>query len=340
MPISRREFLISTSLAVLATNKLLRAEPTPLYTELDPDCPPDAFDQTMQYLRGMRGNEKPLSAEDKLKNGRAWLAGAEVTDLGEGEKSSWMQLPNSGVLLRVLEPAGRPKGAILAIHGGGWALGTALSDEKRNWQLARLTQAVVVSPDYRLAPEHPFPAGPDDCEATARWLLDNPWKLSDLAITGGSAGSHLAALTLCRLAPQERTRFKRAVLFYGVYNLGRNKVWREGDNADYPDLAPDDMDAFLEWFLPGKSDLERSDALYSPMFANLGRMPQAMFLVGTADLLADDSRRMARRWADAGNRAVLVEYPGGPHGFNGYELDCGKDPEVLMADFIAAGWES
>jgi acetyl esterase len=336
MSISRREFLVSAPIAVLALSGMLRSEPIPNFTELDPQCPPDAFEDVMQYLRGIRADERPVSAEEKLEKGRAWLAGAEVSDLQEGERSSWA---DSEVRLRILEPAGQPKGAILAIHGGGWAVGTALSDEKRNWELARRTQAVVVSPDYRLAPEHPFPAGPDDCEAAARWLLDNPYGLSKLAITGGSAGSHLAALTLCRLDLEARARFKRAVLYYGIYDLGRSEIWRKAKNPDFPDLTPEDMNRYVDWFVPGKTDDQRRNPRYSPMYAQLKGMPPAMFLVGTADLLADDSQRFSRRWADQGNRAVLVQYAGGPHGFNGYGVNCGLDPEVLMAEFIAEGWE-
>lgn len=338
MPLTRRQFLVSVPLVALLTSTSLRAAPIPLYTELDPECPPGAFDETMQYLRALKAEEKPATPQERLRNGRAWLAGSEVSDLLEGERSSWVQVPSSSLKLRVLEPAGTPRGAILAIHGGGWALGTALSDEKRNWQLARRSRAIVVSPEYRLAPEHPYPAGPDDCEAAAKWLLDNPWKLSHLAITGGSAGSHLAALALSRLRRSEKARFKTAVLFYGVYDLGRNQAWRAGLSSDFPDLTPDDMDRFLEWFVPDKTDDARRDPIYSPLYADLDGMPPAMFLVGTADLLAEDSRRFAKRWAAHGNRAVLVQYPGGPHGFNGFGVNCGRDPERLMAEFIAQGW--
>lgn len=335
----RREFLVSVSLLAFAVSQALRAGPKKKLNRIDPRCPPGAFDEVMTNLRKMReAGSEPLSEAEKLQNGRAWLAGTEVTDLKPGERSYWLSLPRSDVKVRVLQPAGVPKGAILAIHGGAWALGTALSDEKRNWQLARRTRSIVVSPDYRLAPEHPYPAGPDDCERAARWLLTNPLGTSNLAITGGSAGAHLAALTLCRLSEEDRSRFKRAVLFYGVYDLGRSQVWREAEDEDFPDLSPDDMNIFLEYFLPGKTDEERRAPQYSPLHADLKKMPPALFLVGTADLLADDSRRLAERWAECGNEATLVEYPGGPHGFNGFGVDCGLDPEQLMADFILEGY--
>ncbi|MCA9777841.1 MAG: alpha/beta hydrolase [Candidatus Eremiobacteraeota bacterium] len=334
---NRRQFLIAAPLSLLALRQMAWGEPGKL-VEIDPHCLPDAFNATMEYLRQMRAAEKPISAEEKLENGRAWLAGAEVTDLKPGEKSYWVELPKSSARLRVLLPAGELRGAVLAIHGGGWVLGTALSDEKRNWALARRIQAAVVSPDYRLAPENPFPAGPDDCEAAARWLLGNSLGVSQLAITGGSAGSHLAALTLCRLNREERARFKSAVLFYGVFDLGRSDVWRSAENSDFPDLSPEDMNRYLNYFVPDKTDEQRRHSRYSPLYADLNNMPPALLMVGTADLLASDSRQMAQKWADAGNRAVLVQYPGAPHGFNGYDVDCGLDPEEYMADFIRESW--
>ena len=216
-------------------------------------------------------------------------------------------------------------------------MGSAVSDEKRNWELVRLAQVVVVSPEYRLAPEQPFPAGPDDTETVARWLLAYAKQRFDtdrLAIIGGSAGSHLAALTLQRLGPEQRKRFRCAVLFYGVFDLGRSEIWRTSTQIDFPDLSPEEMTLFLSWFIPDKSDEERRAPLYSPLSGDLTNMPPALFLVGSADVLASDTLRMAQRWADAGNSAELVEYSGAPHGFNGFEVDCGLDPDDYAAKFI------
>ncbi|WP_208026007.1 alpha/beta hydrolase fold domain-containing protein [Amycolatopsis acidicola] len=77
-----------------------------------------------------------------------------------------------GVPVRGFVP-GRVDGVYLHLHGGGWMLGSAAGQDEKLWRLAEQARLAVVSVDYRLAPEHPFPAGPDDCEAAARWLVAN-----------------------------------------------------------------------------------------------------------------------------------------------------------------------
>ena len=103
---NRRQFLIACHLSLIALQSLAWGSPGELI-EVDPNCPPDAFKEAMKYLRQMRDAEKPTNAEEKLKNGRAWLAGAEVEDLQPGEKSYWVEEPKSGVRLRALVPSGK-----------------------------------------------------------------------------------------------------------------------------------------------------------------------------------------------------------------------------------------
>lgn len=338
---SRRDFISLACAGLLAAaSKSLPAENG--LTLTDPGCAPDAYARLMEFFRSQRAEQKPISDQQRLRDGRAWLAGQPVEDLREGETSCWVEIPGKGpapnVKLRVLRPAAPPAGVVLAIHGGGWALGSALSDEKRNWEWARHAGVVVVSPDYRLAPESPFPAGPDDCEAAARWLISESQAIfgtSKLALSGGSAGGHLAALTLQRLEPSLRQAFSCAVLYYGVYDLGRSEVWREARDSDFPDLAPSEMNLFLDWFLPGLTDDARRNPRYSPLHGELTAMPPALFLVGGADLLLSDTRLMAKRWAQHGHLAELVEYPGAPHGFNGFDVACGLDADRYAAEYTA-----
>lgn len=337
--LTRREFLaLSAGLAVALATPFQGALAGTL-VRTDPGCPDDAYAEILANFRRMRqGQTEPLPDSKRLRDGRAWLAGNEISAQAPGELAEWLEVPGPvPVKARVLRPAGPPQGVVLAIHGGGWAMGSAVSDERRNWALARSAQVVVVSPEYRLAPEHPFPAGPEDTELVARWLVHNArtrFGSDQLAILGGSAGSHLAALTLQRLSKTERQLFRCAVLFYGVYDLGRSEVWRSSTQEDFPDLSPEEMTLFLNWFIPGRTDEERRQALYSPLFGDLEGMPPALFLVGTADVLASDTLRMAEAWAGAGSAAELVEYPGAPHGFNGFEVKCGLDPDDYAADYI------
>jgi acetyl esterase/lipase len=334
--LSRRSFLALAPGAVFAASSISLGASEGLQIT-DPGCPADAYAGILDGYREMRSRQVQVSEEQRLRESRAGLAGQPVLDLRPGERADWMVVPGSPpVRVRVLRPP-TVQGVVLSIHGGGWAVGSALSDEVRHWQWARQAQIAVVSPEYRLAPEHPYPAGPDDCEAVARWLIAQSSALfgsSRLALSGASAGAHLAALTLQRLPLELRSAFLCAVLYYGVYDLGRSPVWRQASDADFPDLRPSDMDLFLRWFLPGLTDRQRRQPRYSPMRGDLKGMPPALFLVGGADLLAHDSQSFARRWADHGNPAELVEYPGAPHGFNGFDVECGIKPDLYAAQFL------
>ena len=106
--------------------------------------------------------------------------------------------PGGPIELRILAAAGAPTGAFLHIHGGGWTLGANDMQDVRLNRLAQETGLTVVSVGYRLAPENPYPAAPDDCEAAALWLLSNAGKIAlgsatPLAIGGDSAGGRCRA---------------------------------------------------------------------------------------------------------------------------------------------------
>src|SRR5690606_24582730 len=112
----------------------------------------------------------------------------------------------------------------LHIHGGGWVLGAADQQDVLLQRIAEGAGVAVVSVDYRLAPEHPFPAAPDDCAAAASWVLENAaseWGTERLLVGGESAGAHLTALTLLRL--RDRMGAPDAVsaanLVFGAYDL-------------------------------------------------------------------------------------------------------------------------
>jgi len=112
--------------------------------------------------------------------------------------------PAGPISLRIIAPECEARGAFLHIHGGGWTLGESDGQDVRLQRLARDTGLTVVSVNYRLAPEHPYPAGPDDCEAAALWLLAAEGVAAvgaggPRAIGGDSAGGQLTAVTLLRL---------------------------------------------------------------------------------------------------------------------------------------------
>lgn len=256
---------------------------------------------------------------EDLEAGRRWFAGQELPDEG-GVVGSWQTLP-SGLRLRILKPAS-PQGYLLAIHGGGWIMGSALSDEKGNRELAAALNLTVVSPDYRLAPEHQFPAAPQDCEEAARWVLAQG---GPACILGKSAGAHLAALTVSRVPG-----FKAAVLWYGIYDLSRTPAWRLAEDKDHPDLEPSFLVKCVNRFDPGP-DLRRP--ALSPLYAPLKNLPPALFVVGARDVLVEDSKFMAVRWATAGPAELLL-YEDGFHGFDGYDLQMARDARKRVVDWL------
>jgi acetyl esterase/lipase len=230
-----------------------------------------------------------------------------------------------GVRMRVLAPEGEATGVYLHIHGGGWVLGCCDQQDERLWELVEATGLCAVSVDYRLAPEHPYPAGPDDCEDAALWLVESG--LGELgvpdwiAIGGESSGAHLAATTLLRLRDRHGSadRFRAATLSYGVYDLTMTPSSRHWGDRDLV-LSTSSMIWFGRCFM-GDRDLEElRDPDLSPLYADLRDLPPALFTVGDQDPLLDDSLFMAARWQAAGNDAELQVWPESAHGFTAYPL--------------------
>lgn len=218
-------------------------------------------------------------------------------------------------------PAEDPHGIYLHFHGGGWVLGAAHHQDRRLERLSRSCQVAIVSVDYRLAPEHPYPAAPDDCEAAAAWLVDHAvdqFGTDRLLIGGESAGAHLAAVTLLRMRDRHGfTGFRAANLVYGVFDVRLTpsaRAW--GDRTLVLDTPT--LHWFRERFLPDLDLANHPDV--SPIFADLSQMPPALFTVGTADPLVDDSLFMYQRWVAAGNPAGLAVYPGAPHAFDAFDV--------------------
>lgn len=226
--------------------------------------------------------------------------------------------PAGPIPLRVLRPkSGAARGIYFHLHGGGHVLGSHDAQDVMLDQLANAAAAVVVSVGYRLAPEHPYPAGPDDCEAAALWLVESAKRefgVERFAIGGESAGAHLAAVTAIRMRDRHAmTPFRAANLVYGIYDLGFTPSVRSWGERNLV-LSTPIIEWFSNHFIPDRATRGTPDA--SPLYADLRRLPPALFSVGTLDPLLDDSLFMSARWAAAGNRAELAIYPGGVHGFN------------------------
>jgi acetyl esterase len=240
------------------------------------------------------------------------------------------------IALRVIRPHGEPKGVYLHIHGGGWTLGGADQQDVMLQQLANATGLVAASVEYRLAPEQPFPAGADDCEDVANWLITSGAAVlaapTRFAIGGESAGAHLAALTLLRVP---RQTFYAANLVYGAYDLSSTPSVRSWGDRNLV-LSVPIIEYFGDGFTPKWTPEQRRDPKLSPLYADLRGMPPALFTVGALDPLLDDSLFMEARWRAAGNSSTLRVWPHAVHGFNAFPIELGRISNRDQFEFLAS----
>ena len=206
--------------------------------------------------------------------------------------------------------SGRSRATYLDIHGGGFYMDSATRSDARNARLADALGVTVVSVEYRLAPEHPWPAAPDDCETAARWLVEEGRKVfgtERMLIGGASAGATLATTTLLRLRDRDLVHpIVGAVLQFGAYDLsGQSPGGR---------LYAD------EWFIQAYAGNvpDRTHPDVSPLYGDLRGLPPTLLLVGTLDVLLEDNLAMAARLSAAGNEVDLRVFPASMHGFTSH----------------------
>lgn len=214
------------------------------------------------------------------------------------------------VPVRIHLPVGGPTvGVFLELHGGGFYLGSAAGGDIRNRRLADALGVAVVSVDYRLAPEHPWPSAPDDCETAAVWLAEHAesrFGTTKLAIGGFSAGATLAVSALVRLRDRGITAFSGGVLQFGTYDLAAQTPAGRHISSEY----------FLDAYSGTATDRTNPDI--SPLFAQLAGLPPILIVIGSDDILLEDNLAMATRLSAAGVNVELRIYPAAPHGFTGH----------------------
>lgn len=253
-----------------------------------------------------RGARRGPSSLEELLLVRAAAKAPEPSDPPAAAETATAYGRTVGV--RIHTPSGPATGAVLQLRGGGFYMGTAADDDVRNSRLARALGAAVVSADYRLAPEHPWPAAPDDCETSALWLADQAaerFGTTALSIVGFSAGATLALTTLLRLRDRGRRPFSSAVLQFGTYDLSA--------------ATPAGRLISDEYFLAAYCGdaLDRTHPDISPLFADLADLadlPPLLLVVGQDDVLLHDNLALAARLAACGADVDVRVFPSCPHG--------------------------
>jgi monoterpene epsilon-lactone hydrolase len=241
-----------------------------------------------------------------------------------------------GIPVVNVEVAGAdPERVILYLHGGAYAIGTAASSVGLASDLARRAGTLLVSVDYRLAPEHPYPAAIDDAVAAYRGLLAGGVAPSAIAIAGESAGAGVAAATLVALKQVGLPQPGAAVLMSPWADLTVSGESIAGKAAIDPALTPEGLRRRAADYLP---DGGPTGELVSPIFADLTGLPPLLIQAGSHEILLDDATRLAARAAAADVAVRLEVTPGVPHVFQGFAamLDEGDAALTSAGEFLRA----
>lgn len=219
-----------------------------------------------------------------------------------------------------------PLPVVVFYHGGGFCLGDLDTHDPVARTHAVGAEAIVVSVGYRLAPEHPFPAGVDDCWAALQWVAENAAELGgdpdNIAVAGDSAGGNLAAVTALLARDKGGPALRFQLLWYPTVT-GDLSLPAYTDNAEAPILNREVIDAFLSWYVP---DLDLSDpkALPTTMApanaADLSGLAPAYIGTAEHDPLRDDGARYAELLGAAGVPVELSNEPTLVHGFVSFAL--------------------
>jgi len=227
---------------------------------------------------------------------------------------------------RVYRPEGSgPWPTVLYLHGGGFVIGDLDTHDQTCRRLARDCEAVVVSVDYRLAPEHPFPAAVEDCVAAARWAADHLDELGGngvLGVAGDSAGGNLSAV-VAQTMPE---RISAQLLLYPATDAFGDYPSRE-ENASGYFLET----ATMEWFFghyAGTAQVADKDPRHSPLHGELAGQPPAVVATAGFDPLRDEGVAYGRALAAAGVRVEELQFDSMIHGFVDMAFSPGADEAI------------
>ena len=212
---------------------------------------------------------------------------------------------------------GQPQATLVYFHGGGWVLGSIDSHEGVCREIANRANMTVISVDYRLGPEHLFPAAVDDSIASTQWIAANADTLGvdtgRLAVGGDSAGGNLAAVVALHARDHGGPAIKGQILIYPVTDMSLTQE-SHARCAEIPPIPPDTMRWFFDRYCRNEAD--KSDWRAAPLLAEShANLPPALVVVGGYDPLSDEGIAYAEKMIAAGSAAEVFRMPGQIHGF-------------------------
>lgn len=230
--------------------------------------------------------------------------------------------------------ASAPSAVIVFFHGGGWTLGnSAVSDPALRRFLAKTT-CTLLSVDYRLAPENPFPAAADDAYAAIAWAAENMDILAGgpvpLIVAGESAGGNLAAVAAQRARDAAFPKLDAQILLCPCVTPQLDRSFAR--SFEVPFLSEEEVDWFFRQYVPNEKD-HRNPAFSPLLAADFSGLAPAFLATAEWDILRDQGVQYARKLSAAGVPVVGRTYAGSFHGF--FELDDGVGPSRRLTDDLA-----
>jgi len=241
------------------------------------------------------------------------------------------------VPVRIYRNDGEPTALLLYFHGGGFILGSIGLMDNVARELCHHTGAVVVSVEYRLAPEHPYPAGLDDCVAATRWAHAHAAELGaagrPVFVSGESAGGNLSGAVALRLRDAGDIPLAGQILIYPATNGSSHE---SASFYEFDGLVISRKAGQMYWAAySGGRDLD-DDPCARLLSADVAGLPPALVLIAGCDLLRDDGRAYAALMRDGGVEVDEVGYPGQPHGFVNFDLPAAAEAHAKIGAWVRA----